>query len=163
MAKITLTRVDHRLIHGQVITKWVKIAQAQKIIIVDDFLGEDDFMVDIYRMAAPSDVEVMIMTTADAAEAFKNDTLGDKKVFLLFKNVEMANKAYIKGLKYEKLQLGGIPNEAGKKMVFTAVSLGEKDVEQLNELEKLGVEIVLQVIPEESSMTYANAVKKYNL
>lgn len=30
MAKITLVRVDHRLIHGQVITKWVKIAQAQK-------------------------------------------------------------------------------------------------------------------------------------
>ena len=48
MAKITLVRVDHRLIHGQVITKWVKIAQAQKIIIVDDFLGQDEFMADIY-------------------------------------------------------------------------------------------------------------------
>lgn len=162
MGKITLVRVDHRLIHGQVITKWLKIAQAQKIIIVDEILGQDDFMADIYRMAAPSGVEVAIMTTTDAAEAFKNNTLGDKNIFLLFKNVDMANKAYMAGLKYEKIQLGGIPNEAGKKMVFTAVSLGEKDIEQLNELDKAGVEIVLQVIPEESSMSYENAIKKYN-
>ena len=158
MAKITLVRVDHRLIHGQVITKWVKIAQAQKIIIVDDFLGQDEFMADIYRMAAPSGVEVAILTAEDAGQAFQNNTLGDKNIFILFKNVDMANKA---GLKYEKIQLGGIPNEAGKKMVFTAVSLGNQDVEQLNELNKDGVEIVLQVIPEESSMTYEHALKKF--
>ena len=46
-------------------------------------------------------------------------------------------------------------------MVFTAVSLGNEDVEQLNELNENGVEIVLQVIPEESSMTYENALKKF--
>ena len=82
MAKITLVRVDHRLIHGQVITKWVKIAQAQKIIIVDDFLGQDEFMADIYRMAAPSGVEVAILTAEDAGQAFQNNTLGDKNIFI---------------------------------------------------------------------------------
>lgn len=61
----------------------------------------------------------------------------------------------------KKIQLGGIPNEAGKKMVFTAVSLGNEDIKQLNELNENGVEIVLQVIPEESSMTYENALKKF--
>jgi len=30
MAEITLARVDHRLIHGQVVTKWLKIAMAKK-------------------------------------------------------------------------------------------------------------------------------------
>lgn len=30
MAKITLVRVDHRLIHGQVITKWVKSLKLKK-------------------------------------------------------------------------------------------------------------------------------------
>ncbi|MBH9894719.1 PTS sugar transporter subunit IIB, partial [Clostridioides difficile] len=68
-------------------------------------------------------VEVVILTAEDAGQAFQNNTLGDKNIFILFKNVDMANKAYKAGLKYEKIQLGGIPNEAGKKMVFTAVSL----------------------------------------
>jgi len=53
MAKISLIRLDSRLIHGQVITKWVKIAKANRIIIVDDELAQDDFMVMIYAAAAP--------------------------------------------------------------------------------------------------------------
>ena len=48
MAKISLVRLDSRLIHGQVITKWVKIAKANRIIIIDDELSKDDFMVMIY-------------------------------------------------------------------------------------------------------------------
>ena len=44
MANISLIRIDSRLIHGQVITKWVKIAKANRIIIIDDELAQDDFM-----------------------------------------------------------------------------------------------------------------------
>lgn len=159
---ITLARVDHRLIHGQVITKWLKIARAEKIIIVDDFLGKDPFMTDIYKMAAPSGVEVTIMTVKAVGEGYKNNTLGKGNIFILFKNVDMAYKAYMEGLKYENLQLGGIPNDAGKKMIFTAVSLGQTDMEQLLELNKAGIKIELHVIPEESSMSFETAVKKYN-
>lgn len=162
MPKITFTRVDHRLIHGQVITKWVKIADAKKIIIVDDFLGQDNFMADIYKMAAPSGIDVEILTTQEAGEAFINDKMGDKNIFLLFKNIEMATKAYQCGVKYTKLQLGGVPNEAGKKMIFTAVSLGEQDVQNIQELNSNGVDIILQVVPEEASMSYEDAMKKYH-
>ena len=162
MPKITLVRVDHRLIHGQVITKWVKIADAKKIIIVDDYLGQDSFMADIYKMAAPSGIDVEILTTEEAGQAFINDNMGDKNIFLLFKNIEMAIKAYKCGVKYTQLQLGGVPNEAGKKMIFTAVSLGQKDVESIQELHSNGVESVLQVVPEESHMSYDDAIKKYN-
>lgn len=162
MTKITLVRVDHRLIHGQVITKWVKIAQAQKILIVDDYLGQDAFMADIYKMAAPNGIEVQILTAEEAAKGYKENTLGDKKIFILFKNVEMAYKAYKLGLQYPMIQLGGIPNDGHKKMIFTAVSLGEKDVEQLEELHVAGLEIVLQIVPEEASMSFDAALKKYN-
>lgn len=34
MADINLVRIDFRLIHGQVVTKWVKQANANRIIIV---------------------------------------------------------------------------------------------------------------------------------
>ena len=47
MANISLIRIDSRLIHGQVITKWVKIAKANRIIIIDDELAQDDFMASI--------------------------------------------------------------------------------------------------------------------
>ena len=46
-------RVDSRLIHGQVIARWSVKYGTEEIIIVDDLLADDDFMKDIYVMAAP--------------------------------------------------------------------------------------------------------------
>ena len=38
MAKINLFRVDTRLVHGQMVTKWRKVRGLDKIVIVDDNL-----------------------------------------------------------------------------------------------------------------------------
>ena len=60
MADINLVRIDFRLIHGQVVTKWVKQANANRIIIVNDMLAKDEFLASVYKMAAPSNVKVDI-------------------------------------------------------------------------------------------------------
>ena len=59
MADINLVRIDFRLIHGQVVTKWVKQANANRIIIVNDMLAKDEFLASVYKMAAPSNVKMM--------------------------------------------------------------------------------------------------------
>jgi len=53
MSNIALTRIDDRLIHGQVMTSWVKYTKANKIVIVDDGVANDPFMGDILKMAVP--------------------------------------------------------------------------------------------------------------
>lgn len=119
-------------------------------------------MADIYKMAAPSGITVDILTSKAAGEKFQADALGDMNIFLLFKNIQSAKKAFDAGVKFETIQLGGVPNEAGKKMIFTAVSLGEDDVNCLKAMHDEGVNVELQVVPEESKMTYEEAMKKYN-
>ena len=47
MANVKIARVDFRLIHGQVITKWIKYYPVDKIIIIDDVLAADEFMKEI--------------------------------------------------------------------------------------------------------------------
>ncbi|HBN2016939.1 TPA: PTS sugar transporter subunit IIB, partial [Shigella dysenteriae] len=39
---ITLARIDDRLIHGQVTTVWSKVANAQRIIICNDEVYNDE-------------------------------------------------------------------------------------------------------------------------
>lgn len=48
MGKIQLARVDDRLIHGQVMTKWSKGLGINAIFIVDNDVAKDDFMKQIY-------------------------------------------------------------------------------------------------------------------
>ncbi|EDD0653869.1 PTS sugar transporter subunit IIB, partial [Salmonella enterica subsp. enterica serovar Westhampton] len=51
MSTVSLLRIDDRLIHGQVMTGWVKHINATKIIIIDDELVHDDFMISVLEMA----------------------------------------------------------------------------------------------------------------
>ena len=48
MANIVLCRIDSRLIHGQVVTKWVGQSQANRIAVVSDELDADPFMKNIH-------------------------------------------------------------------------------------------------------------------
>ena len=41
---LRLVRVDDRLIHGQVVTLWLKALGAKRIVIVDDKTARDDFL-----------------------------------------------------------------------------------------------------------------------
>lgn len=157
---ITFARVDNRLLHGQVVTKWLKIARADTVIIVDDNLYEDKMMADIYRNAAPSGVEVIIAPSEVIAYAQQNGTLPRGNVMLLFKDVKAVEQAYEEGLRLEKLQLGGIPNDGTREMVFTAVSLSKEEVAILDRVNEAGTNIDLQVVPEERGISYAEAKRR---
>ena len=66
MAEIKLFRIDSRLIHGQIITKWLKVTQADKIVVVDEMLAADDFMKEVYVAAVPKGISVDIYDTDKA-------------------------------------------------------------------------------------------------
>lgn len=71
MAEVQIARIDYRLIHGQVVTKWMKAYPAKRIVIVDSELAQDDFMADIYMMAAPAGTKVDVVETERAASFLK--------------------------------------------------------------------------------------------
>ena len=66
-AEIVHARIDYRLIHGQVITKWLKQCGANRIIIIDDGLSKDTFLGQVYKMAAPTSIQVDIVSVKQAA------------------------------------------------------------------------------------------------
>ena len=52
---IKLVRVDHRLLHGQVIFSWTKQMSVNYIIIVDDKVPNDPISVMALSIAKPTD------------------------------------------------------------------------------------------------------------
>ena len=60
MSEIVLTRIDDRLIHGQVMTAWVKKTRANQILIIDDEVAKDDFMSEILKMSAPAGIDIVV-------------------------------------------------------------------------------------------------------
>ena len=95
MAEIKLVRVDYRLIHGQVVARWLKVCPVRRIVLVDDVLGNDEFMSDIYKMAVPKGTDVDIVTINKAKEVLDNT---DDTVFLISKDIETCLKLVEKGV-----------------------------------------------------------------
>ena len=50
MGKLNMVRVDYRMVHGQIVAKWI-VCPVDRLILADDRLVDDPFMGDIYRMA----------------------------------------------------------------------------------------------------------------
>ena len=83
MPDIRLTRIDNRLIHGQVMTAWVKKYWIKKIILVDDEIVKDDFMKEVLTLSAPSGVKIEVRSAADAVAELKKDDSNESTMLLL--------------------------------------------------------------------------------
>ena len=161
MAKISLIRADFRLIHGQVITKWLKQTNANRIVIIDDALSKDSFMASIYEMAAPPSITVNIYSTEEAAAMWKENEMGDGNLFVLFKNIEQVDKAYRMGFPIKELQIGGLGAGPGRKVVFGPITLDKIDADLLSKMMDEGVYVYLHQVPDENKMEMTKVLEKF--
>ena len=156
MGKLNMVRVDYRMVHGQIVAKWIKFRPVDRLILADDSLVDDPFMGDMYRMAVP-DREVDIVKLGDVQTAIdrKNDT-----VLLIFKDVASAYTVYKNGLQLPELNVGAVQNSAQRKAVVQGVALSVEEYEKLSEMKAEGVNVFLQPIPENDPVSLGSIEKK---
>lgn len=76
---IELTRVDFRLIHGQVITRWLTQCQINEIVTIDNELAKDLFMQEVFKMAAPKGVKITIVDDVTGSKETRSWGLRQEK------------------------------------------------------------------------------------
>lgn len=157
-----MVRIDFRLIHGQVITKWIRQTSANRIVIIDDALAADEFMKNIYVMAAPSNIKVDVYSVDFAVNSWKEDQMGKGKLFILFKDIETIYRTIKQGIPIKDIQIGGLGAGPGRIAVFGPITLNEEDSKMLEELEQDGCHVYLHQVPEESKMEFGKALERYN-
>lgn len=157
---IELTRVDFRLIHGQVITRWLTQCQITEIVTIDTELSKDAFMQEVFKMAAPKGIKITIVSIADAVQLQESGAFDKNRVMVLFKGVAELDSAIQSGFKLDKVQIGGLGGGPGRKAVNNAITLDRKDADTLLALEDKGIEIYFQTTPDYPSITLQGAVAK---
>lgn len=163
MAEIKLSRIDFRLIHGQIITMWRKVYDVNKIVVIDDVLAADDFMIRVYASAAPAGVNVKVYSIEKAIRLWNKNQFGENNdVLLLFKDVDTCYKSIKAGLPLKSIQIGGVPANPERKSIKKAVFLGEEEMTLIHEMhDTMGVDFTVQVVPEDSRMPYNELLKVY--
>ena len=161
MAKIVLCRIERRLIHGQVVTKWVGQSQANRIAVVSDELDADPFMKNIYLMAAPPNIKVDCFSNASFTAAWRENQLGEGNVLVLFPSLSAIQQAVQQGFDVTTIQVGGLGGGPNRKAVFQNITLDEKDVGILGELKNSGIQVFFQTIPEDKPQSLDDILKKF--
>ncbi len=147
MADITMVRVDERLVHGQIIIKWLQAKNANKIIIVDNELCKDPIMGNFLSMTVPQNVNLEIYDIYEAVETLNASESNDKAIILL-KNLYLVKFMHQKGVKIKEINIGRIPSGPGKKKVHQNVFLSDEDIDAIKYFREKAVPIIVQMVPD---------------
>ena len=71
MLKYDLIRVDDRLIHGQILLKWMKVLKVKRAAVLSDELNMDPIMKAILAKTVPEKIQLDIWDSAKACKYFK--------------------------------------------------------------------------------------------
>ena len=83
MKNIVWTRIDDRLIHGQVMTQWIQHADANEVVIIDDGVAKDAFIQMIMKSSVPAKINLEIFNVADGIDYLRVKMMERKSWFWL--------------------------------------------------------------------------------
>lgn len=140
-------RVDPRLVHATLMNAWVPALGAELIVVADGDVEKDPRMRTILEMSAmDADVEFVSETTVSALVARP----GLPTAVVLFSELASALRAVEAGLTLSSLNVGHVPAAPHRREIHPAVHLGPDDLEILRTLEKKGVDVYIQPLPQDS-------------
>jgi PTS system mannose-specific IIB component/fructoselysine and glucoselysine-specific PTS system IIB component len=145
---IALSRVDDRLIHGQVVIGWGVPLGVDLIVLVDDEIGANAWEQEIYRMAVPEEIAVEFLTAAGAVPRLRALEADARRVFLLTGDIATMAKLVTgsEGV-LRRVNLGGVHAGPGRRERLRYLFLSDDEVSQLRRMEAAGTVVTAQDLP----------------
>lgn len=145
---IVLSRVDDRLVHGQVVIGWGRPLGVQLIVLVDEGVAASPWEQDLYRMAVPPGIELSFATVAEAIGQLAGWQASGTRTMLLTGDVDtMAALHRADPAVVHRINLGGVHHRAGRRERLPYVYLTDEELHTLEALRNDGAEVTAQDLP----------------
>lgn len=144
---IKLTRIDDRLVHGQVVFTWVPALGVDTLIIANDKVAKDEFMKMTFGLAKPAGTKLLIKSVADSIAFLNDEKSKGAKILLIINSVKDAYAMANGVAEIRSINFGGIRMKDGAKLISKAVAITEDDKPLLQELITKGVELEIRQVP----------------
>ncbi len=141
-----LSRIDDRLIHGQVLVAWGARLDPARIWIVDDAVAASDWERQVYVDAAPG-IEVHVVGVAAAVAAWAGEAAAPGAAFLLVRDLATAQRLVDAGAAVRAFNVGGLHYAPGKSKLNEYVYLDDADRTAARALLAAGVALDAQDVP----------------
>ena len=155
---IKLTRIDDRLVHGQVAFTWTPALGADCLLVANDRIAKDQFLKMTMGLAKPAGVKLLILSV-EAAVTYINDPVNKGQgLLILVDSVKDAHALAAVVPEIRSINFGGIRAKAGAKQVSKALALTENDILLIRELLQKGIELEARQVPTDKKQAIDNLI-----
>lgn len=157
---IGLARIDDRLIHGQVATRWTKETNVSRIIVVSDEVAADTVRKTLLTQVAPPGVTAHVVDVEKMIRVYNNPKYAGERVMLLFTNPTDVERLVEGGVKITSVNIGGMAFRQGKTQVNNAVSVDNTDIEAFRKLNERGIELEVRKVSNDPKLKMMDLIGK---
>lgn len=154
---IQLVRIDDRLIHGQVMTSWLNYTSANKIMIIDNDVAKDPFIINVLKTCIPGNVKLAVFDVERAALRIKKGFANDKCIILV-KYPKTLKYLQEKGIVFDQINIGGMGILKGRKKFYKNISASKEEIDIFKLLISLGSKITIRIIAEDNKIDVAKII-----
>lgn len=143
---ISLLRIDDRLIHGQVVTSWVKAVKCDAIFAISDEAAADDLRRELLLQIAPENVKAYVIPVEKAIKVYNNPKYAGRNVLMIVTKPEDVVRLVEGGLRVKTVNVGGMTHKEGNKLISQAVTVSPDNVKAFKKLLEMGIDLSLQQV-----------------
>lgn len=155
---LVFTRIDDRLIHGQVVTAWLhKYTEVKHVLVIDDKTSEDPFMQQMFSLLIPKGITIEIVSVDKAVEQFKAGL--PKPTMVIVKFPATIKRLVDAGVNIDFVNIGGMGMSAGRKKFYHNISASEEEKQIMKELVDRGVKVEIQIVPAQRNFDVSQLLK----
>ena len=148
---IVLSRIDDRLIHGQVTEGWGKFMKPDIILVVSDAVASSEWESEICLSALPLTIKGMVVKVNDAPPVI-NKLIAEKiNSYVLFETPRDAYEVIKNGAKINIINVGGMHSVKGKREILDYLFVDETDSVYLKALRDEGIKLDFRDLPDHES------------
>lgn len=160
MNGIVHVRIDDRLLHGQVCAVWSSLLKVSRIMVANDKVAEDEMQKSVLRMAAPASIKTSLISLKKAYNNISQNKYSNQRVLLILKSPQDAISLIDMGLDIKHINVGNMAYRPNTIQYKHSISLNTEEYDAFMELEKRGVTLTAQMLPEEPESSLMSYLKK---
>lgn len=144
---IKFIRIDHRLLHGQVVFSWCKSLQINRILVVNDEAANDEFKKMSLELSKPQGIKLNIFTVENTLTKISKIEALSENIMMIFGNTKDVRQFCESYSNVKEINYGGIIKKEGSKQFSNAIFLTENEIEDAKVLKSMGIKQFMQQVP----------------
>ncbi|EGO8207798.1 PTS transporter subunit IIB [Enterococcus faecalis] len=156
---IVNTRIDERLIHGQVAGIWSTSLSTQRIIVANDEAATDPLQKSSLRMAAPSSMRLSVLGVEAAAKNIQSGKYGKQRLFLLFKNPKDVLRFIEAQGPIKTVNVGNMSYKEGAREVRKSIQVLPEEEQIFETIASKGVTVTAQLVPNDPVVDFMKKLR----